>query len=550
MNALRCLRLPTLLAAAWLAGCAHYSTVEEIPVARVTNTSGQKALASALKGLESRPLERLGILLDAADTTRAKLLESPLDTIAQADYNFAVSRIMETIEDADLAPWDAPVSCPSGREGEWSLRLTPPDPRPQYSPANFRILPADRYAFKGKLVGERILKQGLGAPVVVVGKDLDFTKDDEFAQGKQVFYGLTAIIHFSGRSATIETLDPLDVESATLDGRAYPLAADFQAPLALSLAELHPKQREIAGMFNPTKSEHRGRLARLQRYNPAKIPVLCIHGLGNSPATWAPAIDFLRSDAEIRDHYQFWFFSYPTGQPVPLSAAVLREKLDEMKVRYPDHKDIVVIGHSLGGNITRLLLTDARMQIWDALFEKPPSELPFDALTKQLLTSALIFEARTDISRAIFASASLRGSGTATNFIGRMGSKLIGNPIAEDYVSKEALAHMRPEMLTKQWKHLPNSIDMLDPESKFLGLVNSLPLVDGVPYHSIIGDRGKGGNLDRTKPESTDGIVPYWSAHLEGAQSEVIIPSGHWSIHHPMGMAEIKRILYLHAKVD
>jgi hypothetical protein len=70
--------------------------------------------------------------------------------------------------------------------------------------------------------------------------------------------------------------------------------------------------------------------------------------------------------------------------------------------------------------------------------------------------------------------------------------------------------------------------------------------VKGVPYHSIIGDRGKGGNLDHTKPESTDGVVPYWSSHIDGAQSEVIVPSGHWSNQHPMAIAEVRRILYLH----
>jgi hypothetical protein len=64
-----------------------------------------------------------------------------------------------------------------------------------------------------------------------------------------------------------------------------------------------------------------------------------------------------------------------------------------------------------------------------------------------------------------------------------------------------------------------------------------------VPYHSIIGDRGKGGNRDRTPPISTDGIVPYWSSHIDGAASELIVPSDHWSNQHPMAIAEVRRIL-------
>jgi hypothetical protein len=73
-----------------------------------------------------------------------------------------------------------------------------------------------------------------------------------------------------------------------------------------------------------------------------------------------------------------------------------------------------------------------------------------------------------------------------------------------------------------------------------------MPLVKGVPYHSILGDRGKGGNRNDTKPVSSDGIVPYWSSHLDGAESEIVIPSGHWTNQHPEGITEVNRILHLH----
>ena len=65
-----------------------------------------------------------------------------------------------------------------------------------------------------------------------------------------------------------------------------------------------------------------------------------------------------------------------------------------------------------------------------------------------------------------------------------------------------------------------------------------LPISRSVPYHSIIGDRGKGNS-----PNSTDGVVPYWSSHLDGAASEKIVPSGHGANENPEGIAEIRRIL-------
>jgi hypothetical protein len=62
-----------------------------------------------------------------------------------------------------------------------------------------------------------------------------------------------------------------------------------------------------------------------------------------------------------------------------------------------------------------------------------------------------------------------------------------------------------------------------------------------VPYHSNIGDRGKGDS-----PNSTDGVVPYWSSHLDGAQSEVIVPGPHGACELPQTIAELDRILRLH----
>jgi hypothetical protein len=61
------------------------------------------------------------------------------------------------------------------------------------------------------------------------------------------------------------------------------------------------------------------------------------------------------------------------------------------------------------------------------------------------------------------------------------------------------------------------------------------------PCHSIIGDRGRGDT-----PNSSDGVVPYWSSHLAGAQSELIVPGPHGSLALPQTIADLKRILRLH----
>ena len=96
--------------------------------------------------------------------------------------------------------------------------------------------------------------------------------------------------------------------------------------------------------------------------------------------------------------------------------------------------------------------------------------------------------------------------------------------------------------LTGSSKRLPNSITGLKPSNPAFPVVNTVPI--RVPYHSIIGNRGKPGPI----ADSTDGVVPYWSSHLDGAQSEVIVPGPHGACELPQTIAELDRILRLHLR--
>lgn len=533
-----------LVTALFTAGCSNYATVKEVqPVHRSPAPAGQ-LIARTLKDPSPQPLVRMGSYLDAASTAAEVLRKQPRDTQAREDYNFAVSRIFGIIHDAGLQPWKAPVACP-GANQTWNFSLKS-DPRPERNPSKYDIQPADIYQFKGKLVRQSY-KDGIGAPLVVAGKATEPGKAQDF-EVSRISYGMTGLVNFNGNKCSASFLDPLAVEDITFEGHTQPLAADFTAPISLALADRKPRKKELDGLFRPEDFEAQTRLARLQPYDPEKIPVLCIHGLGDSQATWAPLIETLRGDPVIRRNYQFWFFSYPTGYPYPLTASVLRKQMDAINKNYPGHKKIVVIGHSMGGMISRTLITDSGMRLWNAIYDKPPSEMPFSAETRKVMTDSLIFKPRTDISRVIFASASHRGSDIATGFLGRLGSRIIGSPTDVLRDEPEVFALAKPNSTGENLKSMPNSIDFLEPTNRFVTTLAKIPTTKGIPYHSIIGDRGRGGNLDHVKPVSTDGLVPYWSSHIEGAQSELIIPSHHWSNQHPLGIAEVNRILHEHLK--
>ncbi|MFZ4484628.1 MAG: esterase/lipase family protein [Chthoniobacterales bacterium] len=536
--------LPLLL----LVGCTTYSKVKETSrSSSLATTPEQRSLVVRQERAKDQPVVQLGGYLDAANAARLKLVADPRDTKARADYNFAVARVIDVTSPGKLVRSDRAVGAPSATRGTWSVELSPPLGHWSLRAANLTFTPADRYRFHGVAVKRDTVTKGLGAPVIVTATDIDHLQVDGLPQGKPIYYSLTAVVRFDGKRAVITFLDPFAKETVQLDRTTYRLAADSTSSLSLTFAELQPRRRELLTLFKPRAFEGPPRLSQLQAYDPKKIPVLLVHGLSDSPATWVPTIAYLRGNAAIRRNYQFWFFAYPSGRPYPLSAAELRRELALIRKQHPNQRDAVVIGHSMGGMISRLLITDSGTKLWDSFFQMPENKIPLPPEARARLVDSLVFKPVPRISRVIFVSASHRGSRLAVDFWGRVGSAIISNPVAEHNVYAEALPYARAAIPARGLGRLPNSIDLLAPDNFFVTTVDSLPLKRGVPYHSLIGDRGKGGSLGRSPaPLSTDGIVPYWSSHMPGARSEKIISSGHWSHLHPDGMAELKRILLEH----
>jgi hypothetical protein len=85
------------------------------------------------------------------------------------------------------------------------------------------------------------------------------------------------------------------------------------------------------------------------------------------------------------------------------------------------------------------------------------------------------------------------------------------------------------------------SITSLSPNAPTTKALANLPLPDHIKFHSIIGDRGRGG-----APDCSDGVVPYWSSHVSPVESEKFVPRGHGVPDCPEAAAELKRILKLH----
>jgi pimeloyl-ACP methyl ester carboxylesterase len=486
------------------------------------------------------PLVALGEYISAAEAALQQLKRSPNDETARKTYNFAVGRIIATIRDAKLDPWTQPLRVP-GSVGDFVL-MHKPDPRPQWNPALYDFTPADQFDVRGTYVTESTTRDGIGAPVVAVGREENKGARANFTTSR-TYYGVTAIARFEGRRCVLSLEDPLAVETVRVDGQIFPLAADFTVPLAVMLASTNPKKFELSRMLNPAKYAETARIFRLQPYDPNKIVVLVIHGLMDTPATWTPMLNRLRGYEEIRRNYQFWFYSYPSGYPYPYSAAILRHELDAIEKRFPLRKPMVVIGHSMGGCISRLLITDTGDKLWMEVFKKPPEDVPLSPESRKLFSDALIFQHRPEIGRVIFISAPLRGSELASNWLGRIGSSLVKSPVALLEAGRDLIEITTYQPGELKLKRIPNSVDTLAPTNRFVIAINTIPITPGIPYHTIMGDRGKG-----DAPNSSDGIVPYWSSHMDGAKSELVVPSGHGAHQNPKTIQEVRRILMLNAE--
>jgi pimeloyl-ACP methyl ester carboxylesterase len=407
-----------------------------------------------------------------------------------------------------------------------------------WDPALYEFIPTDELKISGADFDVRETKDGLGAPVVAK-RSADQLHD--LAPTPHFYYAATVVARFEARALHLGIEDPLEEETVKMWGHTYPLAAGFTSPLAMMLVEMQPEKLGLPRLLHPAEFAATTRIARLEPFDPNKTVILIVHGLMSSPSTWFPLINHLRGDEDIRRNYQFWFYSYPSGYPYPYSAAILRKELDAAERLYPQRKKMVVIGHSMGSCISRLLITDSGTHIANQMFTVPPKQMDISEAHKHILTECTVFKHRPEIGRVIFVSGPHRGAGLASNWLGRIAAGLVQTPTAVFGNGLDMLRFERNSPGVRHLKRFPDSIDTLDPENDFVRAINTVPMVKGIPYHSIIGDRGRGDS-----PNSSDGVVPYWSSHLDGASSEKIVPSHHPAHQHPDGIAEIHRILSLH----
>ena len=410
---------------------------------------------------------------------------------------------------------------------------------------------------------------GVGVPLIGVRFHADRDHPEDRYYPRKLCYALTAVARaevyeapptaFGGESHTgvrlvLELHDPTDHERLRLDGRWAPLASDLTTPLAyyLDQPDLHEREVSTIGLLSPGSVEQLQGLYLLEPYDPHRMPVVMVHGLWSSPATWMEMFNDLRSDPVVRSRYQFWFYLYPTGSPFWVNAAKLRSDIAAVRGAFDPGRNaaaldqMVLVGHSMGGLLSRLQSVASREDFWRVVSERRVEELDADPEVRRYMSDLFYFQPNPSVQRVVTIGTPHRGSRFANGVTRWLGRKLIAFPM-QTLAKRQELFRRNPGFFRPQVvAELTTSIDSLAPDSPMLAALLQAPPGPWVRYHNVVGDYPRN-RLTQLVSSRGDGVVSVDSARLDDlAQlaSQVVVPADHMASHrHPQAIAEVRRVL-------
>ncbi len=461
---------------------------------------------------------------------------------ARARYNAAVAMLFDQLR-CGPDGWDT-------RASAIGTRIAAPGAE-SLDPAKLdNLFPAATVNDLGR-IREHRYTEGLGIPLV------GWRETSPVGQPREKFllpngmpYHLIALLAFDGGGLPEWRFARRwrDNEAAVGSVR-HTLAADWTAPNAVYWRMSELDQLHIQNVLLPDRFSEETALYFLTPYDPEKIPLVLIHGLVSSPDAFRNVINELSPEPWFREKYQIWLYNYPTGSPWFYSSMrfrqVMRDACDFARSQGHDRNlnRMVLVGHSMGGLVARSSITDPGMVFHDAVFAKPVNQLTLSEPERLLIQEGLLYTPLAEPSRVVFMAVPHRGSPMANLNISGLLSRLIRLPktLTVELLDSSLLAMGDVIQGENPIKRMPTSINSLSPDNRMTVALNELPLPAHIPAHSIIGDRGRGDT-----PNSSDGVVPFWSSHVTPVASEKIVPSNHGVPDCPEAAEELKRILKLH----
>lgn len=396
---------------------------------------------------------------------------------------------------------------------------------------------------------------GIGVPLIAVRR----SREGDRLYPPEMAFPLTAFLRPNSRlkdggapgdeprACTLELVDPLQVRQVGQAPAQLPIEADLTTPLAYMWSRTDLNRYRWTGLFRPEQGLERANLMLLRPYERGKIPVVMVHGLISSPLAWIAMVNELSRDPLIQERYQFLLYMYPTGVSIPIAAAGLRDALSEARrLKDPAGDDpafdqAVLLGHSMGGLLSRAMVVDSGERLWELNSHVRFEDILGAPEVLEELSRYLFFKPLPFIRKVVFLATPHRGSDLSRNVIGRVGAGLISDP---DHITEllSKLLKDNPDAFdSRRFRRMPTSIETLDTDSEVLLAMLAMKPGRDVTFHSIIGVLKASGVAN-----TSDGVVPYRSSHLEGVASELRVLSGHGVQKSPLAIREVRRILLEH----
>jgi hypothetical protein len=204
---------------------------------------------------------------------------------------------------------------------------------------------------------------------------------------------------------------------------------------------------------------------------------------------------------------------------------------------------MVIMGHSQGGMLTRLMVTDSGNRFWANVTSTPLEDLKMTPETRELVQHAMFFTPVPSVKRVVFLATPHQGSFRVSSLVLTAVRRLVTLPLALMKDFRDILQRNPDLAAHLASRHLPTAVDNMQPGHPFVRTLSASPLAPGVVAHSIVAVQGRGNPL-----ALNDGVVAYRSAHLDAVESEKIVQSSHSLQTNPATIQEVRRILREHVE--
>ncbi len=414
------------------------------------------------------------------------------------------------------------------------------------------LIPADGLRFVG--LRNVYTRDGFGSEFVAVAppdrawEEKEPWREPDYASmtGALSFDGTTLADVLASKRVHLQARDPYRDDAIALAGHDVPLAANFTAAYGVWLARSGFASQSIRSLLGREGGITTPRILMMQPYDPNRLTVVMLHGLASSPEAWINVSNEVMGDENLRRHYQVWEVYYPTNAPVAVNLLNIRKALDATLKHFDPSgqarasNNMVLVGHSMGGLIARLLVSTSGDELWKAIPVRADLSDAKRQRLRERLGPYMQFSPMPQVTRAVFMASPHRGTPFANGRLAIIFRGLIRLP-ATMFADISNLSDVLKDASTKGLSRMPNSIDNLSVKDPFIMAAADLPISPRVHYNSIIGVYKSSGPL----AASSDGVVPYSSSHLAGAESELALPSWHSVQENPAAILELRRILRL-----